>query len=105
MNGFLLNTKITSGLARPVPDLMVQAGISVQNLDSLFVSVGSFWEWRKGFTILEPGKREGGNRTVARNGTACIVFRTHFAYEPKLRGALGCPRRTTADHGQSAPCS
>lgn len=33
------------------------AWIDAQSLDDLYVSVISFGEWRKGTTILEPGKR------------------------------------------------
>jgi len=58
MKGFLLDTNIPSELVRPVPEPKVQAWIAEQNLDSLFVSVVSFGEWRKGFTVLEPGKKK-----------------------------------------------
>lgn len=35
----------------------IMAWIDAQSLDDLYVSVISFGEWRKGTTILEPGKR------------------------------------------------
>lgn len=57
MNEFLLDTNVPSELVRPQPDPKIMAWIDAQSLDDLYVSVISFGEWRKGTTILEPGKR------------------------------------------------
>lgn len=43
---------------RSAPNGKVVAWIAAQRLDVLFVSVVSFGEWRKGFTLIEPGKRK-----------------------------------------------
>ena len=57
MSGFLLDTNVPSELVRPKPETKVTAWIAAQDLESLFVSVVSFGEWRKGTTIMEPGRR------------------------------------------------
>lgn len=57
MNGFLLHTNVPSELVRLHPDPRVTAWIAAQDLETLYVSVVSFGEWRKGLTILEAGRR------------------------------------------------
>ena len=57
MSGFLLDTNVPSELVRPQPEPNVTAWIAGQDLESLFVSVVSFGEWRKGTTIMDPGRR------------------------------------------------
>lgn len=58
MTGFLLDTNVPSELIRPRPDPKVTDWLAAQRLDSLFVSVVSFGEWRKGCTLVAPGKRK-----------------------------------------------
>lgn len=42
---------------RPLPDPAVTAWLAAQDLESLFASVVSFGEWRKGVTIMDAGRR------------------------------------------------
>jgi toxin FitB len=58
MSGFLLDTNIPSELVRTQPEPQVTAWVTAQDLDSLFLSVVSFGELRKGITIMPPGKRK-----------------------------------------------
>jgi predicted nucleic acid-binding protein len=58
MNGFLLDTNVPSELIRPQPDPKVKAWIAAQSLESLFISVVSFGEFRKGISLRLPGKRK-----------------------------------------------
>jgi predicted nucleic acid-binding protein len=44
-------------LVRPQPEPRVKTWIAAQNLDMLFISAVSFGEFRKGITLLSPGKR------------------------------------------------
>jgi len=57
MNGFLLDTNIASELVRQRPRESVTAWIAAQRLETLFLSVITIGELRKGITILPPGKR------------------------------------------------
>lgn len=57
MTGFLLDTNIPSELVRPLPEPRVTAWVAAQELDTLFISVVSFGEFRKGITVRPPGKR------------------------------------------------
>jgi predicted nucleic acid-binding protein len=57
VSGFLLDTNVPSELVRTQPSQKVTVWIAAQDLGSLFVSVVSFGEWRKGMTIMEPGRR------------------------------------------------
>jgi toxin FitB len=58
MSGFLLDTNIPSELVRTQPEPQVTAWVTAQDLDSLFLSVVSVGELRKGITIMPPGKRK-----------------------------------------------
>jgi toxin FitB len=60
MSGFLLDTNIPSELVRTQPEPQVTAWVTAQDLDSLFLSVVSFGELRKGITIMPPGKLFSG---------------------------------------------
>lgn len=53
MSGFLLDTNIPSELVRPQPEPKVQAWISAQSLEALFISAVSFGELRKGISPSE----------------------------------------------------
>lgn len=57
MIGFLLDTNILSEVVHSQGQQRVKDWVAAQNLDSLFLSVVSFGELRKGITILAPGKR------------------------------------------------
>lgn len=57
MSGFLLDTNVPSELIRPKPEPRVRTWIAEQSLDTLFISVVSFGELRKGTTLQSPGKR------------------------------------------------
>ena len=48
MTGFLVDTNVPSELVRPQPALKVTAWVAAQSLSSLFLSVVSFGELRKG---------------------------------------------------------
>lgn len=57
MTGFLLDTNVPSELIRAQPEPRVATWVAAQNLDTLFISVVSFGELRKGITLQSPGKR------------------------------------------------
>jgi toxin FitB len=57
MSGFLVDTNVLSEILRPVPDVRVGAWAQVVSKQSLFLSVVSFGEIRKGLTIMPPGAR------------------------------------------------
>jgi predicted nucleic acid-binding protein len=57
MSGFLLDTNVPSELIRTQPEPRVKTWIAAQSLDTLFISVVSFGELRKGITLRSPGKR------------------------------------------------
>lgn len=57
MSGFLLDTNIPSELIRPIPDAKVKVWVAAQELNTLFISVVSFGELRKGIAMRTPGKR------------------------------------------------
>lgn len=56
MSGFLLDTNVPSELTRPVPDPRVRGWVAAQDT-SLYLSVVSVGELRRGFAILPLGKR------------------------------------------------
>jgi toxin FitB len=58
MSGFLLDTNVPSELMRTQPDPKVTAWVAAQDLGSLFLSVVSLGELRKGLTIMSAGKRK-----------------------------------------------
>ena len=57
MTGFLLDTNVPSELVRSLPDPKVKAWVLAQDNRSLFLSVVSIGELRKGFTIMPDRKR------------------------------------------------
>ena len=57
MSGFLLDTNIPSELVKIRPEPRVQEWVAAQDLATLFISVVSFGEIRKGITQRSPGKR------------------------------------------------
>ena|ERR1035438_8243674 len=69
MNGFLLDTNIPSEVLRPLPDSNVAAWLKRQAKDSLFLSVVTLGELRKGATLLPASKR----RTQLEQWLAVIV--------------------------------
>jgi toxin FitB len=56
-SGFLLDTNVPSELTRPVPDSRVTNWVKAQDNISLYMSVVSVGELRKGITLLPQGKR------------------------------------------------
>jgi predicted nucleic acid-binding protein len=57
VSGFLLDTNIPSELTRPMPDSRVSRWVDAQDNASLYLSVVTVGELRRGFTVLLPGKR------------------------------------------------
>ncbi len=57
MSGFLLDTNIPSELTKPMPEPRVSAWVDAQDNASLYLSVVSVGELRRGFTVLPQGKR------------------------------------------------
>jgi len=57
VSGFLLDTNIPSELIRTRPDPHVQDWIYGEDEQSLYLSVVSIGEFRRGFVMLPPGKR------------------------------------------------
>src|ERR1039458_3337722 len=57
MSGFLLDTNIPSELTNPQPAPQVSAWVDAQDNASLYLSVVSVGELRRGFTLLPQGKR------------------------------------------------
>ena len=57
MSGFLLDTNVTSELIRLRPDPAVSEWVFNQERETLFLSVITIGELRKGFAILPQGKR------------------------------------------------
>ena len=55
--GFLLDTNVPSELTRPVPDVRVSGWVDAQDNASLYLSVVTVGELRRGLTILPLGKR------------------------------------------------
>jgi predicted nucleic acid-binding protein len=56
-SGFLLDTNVPSELTRPLPDDRVVAWVNAQDNSSLYLSVVSVGELRKGFCLLAEGNR------------------------------------------------
>ena len=57
MSGFLLDTNIPSEVLRPLPNANVVAWLKRQSRDSLFLSVVTIGELRKGATLLPQSAR------------------------------------------------
>jgi predicted nucleic acid-binding protein len=57
VSGFLLDTNIPSELTQPMPDPRVRDWVDAQDNASLYFSVVSVGELRRGFTMLSPGKK------------------------------------------------
>ena len=57
MSGFLLDTNIPSELTRPMPDSRVRDWVRAQDNASLYLSVVSVGELRRGLTLLPQSKR------------------------------------------------
>ena len=57
MNGFLLDTNVPSEFTRMRPNPNVLAWVDAQPLNSLFCSVVSLGEIRKGIALQAPGRR------------------------------------------------
>ncbi|HMD85664.1 MAG TPA: type II toxin-antitoxin system VapC family toxin [Terriglobia bacterium] len=57
MTGFLLDTNIPSELTKPMPEPRVTAWVDAQDNASLYLSVVSVGELRRGFTALPQSKR------------------------------------------------
>lgn len=55
--GFLLDTNVPSELTRPVPDVRVRDWVDAQDNSSLYLSVVTVGELRRGFTVLPQSKR------------------------------------------------
>jgi predicted nucleic acid-binding protein len=55
--GFLLDTNVPSELTRLSPDARVSAWVGAQDTASLYLSVVSVGEFRKGFCLLPQGRR------------------------------------------------
>jgi predicted nucleic acid-binding protein len=75
MNGFLLDTNVASELVRQRPNESVTAWIAAQRLETLFLSVITIGELRKGITILpqgtgEPNSKSGWTSTCYRSSRA-----------------------------------
>lgn len=51
---FLLDTNVPSELARPRPDAKVIAWLAAQDLNTLFLSVVTLGELRKGIIVMTP---------------------------------------------------
>lgn len=57
MKGYLLDTNIPSELVRPKPSSCVVNLLDAQENESLFISVVTLGEIKKGITLLPAGKR------------------------------------------------
>jgi toxin FitB len=57
VSGFLLDTNIPSELIRSRPDSRVEKWVYAQNEETLFLSVVSVGELRRGFVVLPASKR------------------------------------------------
>ena len=70
MTGFLLDTNVPSELVRTAPEPKVTSWVVAQRLDTLFISVISFGELRKGFRLRAPGSADrslkAGLKTICR---------------------------------------
>jgi predicted nucleic acid-binding protein len=56
-SGFLVDTNVPSELTKPIPDVRVRDWVDAQDDASLYLSVITVGELRRGFTLLPPGKR------------------------------------------------
>jgi predicted nucleic acid-binding protein len=57
MSGFLLDTNTPSELTKPVPESRVRDWVNAQDNGSLYLSVVSVGELRRGFTVLPQSRR------------------------------------------------
>ena len=57
MSGFLLDTNVPSELTKPLPEPRVREWVAAQDNATLYLSVVSVGELRRGFTLLPQGKR------------------------------------------------
>ena len=57
MNGYLLDTNVPSELSRDRPDPRVVAWLKIQPVTTLFLSVVTIGEIRKGLVVLAPSRR------------------------------------------------
>ena len=57
MNGYLLDTNVPSELTNPMPDARVRDWVDGQDNASLYFSVISVGELRRGFTLPLKGKQ------------------------------------------------
>jgi len=57
MSGFLLDTNVPSELTKPRPESRVRDWVDAQDNASLYLSVVSVGELRRGFTVLPQSKR------------------------------------------------
>jgi predicted nucleic acid-binding protein len=55
--GFLLDTNVPSELTKPAPDVRVRDWVHEQDNPSLYLSVVTVGELRRGFTVLPPCRR------------------------------------------------
>lgn len=58
MNGWLLDTNVVSEAARPQPDRRLEKWIASQPEHTLFLSILTLAEYRKGIQHLSPGDRQ-----------------------------------------------
>jgi predicted nucleic acid-binding protein len=57
MSGFLVDTNFPSELVRSRPDPKVEKWLDAQDLSTLFISVVSFGELRRGMVLMSPRRR------------------------------------------------
>jgi predicted nucleic acid-binding protein len=55
--GFLVDTNVPSELTKPMPDVRVRDWVNAQDNGSLYLSVVSVGELRRGLMVLSPGRR------------------------------------------------
>ena len=63
MNGYLLDTNVPSEFSRDRPELRVVQWLKAQPVTTLFVSVVTIGEIRKGLIMLPQGQRRTGLET------------------------------------------
>ena len=68
MNGFLLDTNVVSELTRPRPDARVTGWMNAAAEDTLFLSVLTLGEVRKGITTVSDPARKGRLETWLSRG-------------------------------------
>jgi predicted nucleic acid-binding protein len=87
MSGFLLDTNVISEFARPdnKPDPRVQQWLEAANPDSLYASVLTFGEIRRGIEKLSPGKRRTHLETWLGERLTRMVRQTAFEHVSDVR--------------------